>query len=141
MTAHVSARPSPPRCSQVASSPPRAEVVILKDGFVIQGNVHKEIEVIIDKPSGRPIQIIKANGFDMIDEGPKVTIFSTHAKQLGAVGARHETAADYKATKCRFPAANRHTRCPSAEYDQDQRVQLEVDPAVSREGGRGPRRK
>lgn len=62
-----------------------AEVVILKDGFVIQGNVHKETETIYDKGSGRSVPIVKTTGFDMIDEGPKVTIFSTHAKQLGAI--------------------------------------------------------
>lgn len=80
-----------------------AEVVILKDGFVVQGNVHKEVEVIVDKASGRSIPIIKANGFDMINEGPKVTIFSTHAKQLGAIAPDVKIRPEYKAYTTTIP--------------------------------------
>jgi pimeloyl-ACP methyl ester carboxylesterase len=71
-------------------------VVILKDGFVIQGNVHKEVETVVDKPTGIPVQVIKNNGFEMIDEGPKVTIFSTHYKQLGALAPDTKLRPDYK---------------------------------------------
>jgi len=62
MTHTFSARPSPPRCRRCVS-PHRAEVVILKDGFVIQGNVHKGNRGDHRQAVGRPIQIIKANGF------------------------------------------------------------------------------
>jgi hypothetical protein len=58
-----------------------AEVIILKDGFVIQGTVRKETTVMTDPATGRQIPVPKDNGFDLIDEGPKVVIFSAHAKQ------------------------------------------------------------
>ena len=80
-------------CGVAASS---ADVVILKDGFVIQGNVHKETESVYDKASGRSVLIAKSNGFDMINEGPKVTIFSTHAKQLGAIAPDTKLRPDVK---------------------------------------------
>lgn len=80
-----------------------AEVVILKDGFVIQGNVHKEVETVFDKASGTSVRMVKANGLDMIDEGPKVMIFSTHAKQLGAVSPDIKLRPEYKAYTMKFP--------------------------------------
>ncbi len=74
-----------------------ADVVILKDGFVIQGNVRKESQMVFDKPSGTSVVVVKANGLDMIDEGPKVTIFSTHSKQLGAISPDIKLRPEYKA--------------------------------------------
>ena len=79
-----------------------AEVVILKDGFVIQGNVHKEVETVFDKASGTSVRMAKANGLDMIDEGPKVMIFSTHAKQLGAIAPDIKLRPEYKAYTMKF---------------------------------------
>ncbi|HEY1187839.1 MAG TPA: PHB depolymerase family esterase [Gemmata sp.] len=79
-----------------------AEVVILKDGFIIQGNVRKESETVFDKASGTSVRMVKANGLDMIDEGPKVTIFSTHAKQLGEISPDAKIRPDYKAYTMRF---------------------------------------
>ena len=61
-----------------------AEVVILKDGFVIQGTVRKEVESFRD-PIGPSVTILKAGGFDFIDDGPRMTVFSTHSKQLGEI--------------------------------------------------------
>src|SRR5436305_11502812 len=49
-----------------------ADVVILKDGFVIQGKVRKEMETVTDKASGKTFSIAAGRGFDLIDEGPKV---------------------------------------------------------------------
>ncbi len=74
-----------------------AETVILKDGFVVQGSVRKEFTTINDPATGRTFPIAKANGFDMIDEGPKVVIFSTHAKQVGEVNKDVKLRPDYKA--------------------------------------------
>lgn len=79
-----------------------AEVVILKDGFVIQGNVRKEVTSINDKASGKTFPVYKANGFDLIDEGPKVWVFSTHAKQLGEVSKDVKLRPEYKAYKLDF---------------------------------------
>src|SRR5262245_47931173 len=63
-----------------------AEVVILKDGFVVQGSVRKEHATITDPATGKPYVVAKDTGLDMVDEGPKVVIFSAHSKQLGEVG-------------------------------------------------------
>ncbi len=79
-----------------------AEVVILKDGFVIQGNVRKEVTSINDKATGKTFPMYKANGFDLIDEGPKVWVFSTHAKQLGEVSKEVKLRPEYKAYKRDF---------------------------------------
>lgn len=79
----------------VASAP--ADVVILKDGFVIQGTVRKETELFVDKASGQSIPLLKANGFDYIDEGPKLSIFSSHHKQLGEISKDIKIRPDYKA--------------------------------------------
>lgn len=80
-----------------------AEVVILKDGFVIQGNVRKETETVFDKASGTSVRIVKASGLDMIDEGPKLTIFSTHAKQLGEISPDVKIRPEYRAYTQKFP--------------------------------------
>ncbi len=74
-----------------------AETVILKDGFVLQGNVRKEVTSINDPATGKTFPIAKATGLDMIDEGPKIVIFSTHARQLGEVGKDVKLRPDYKA--------------------------------------------
>lgn len=79
-----------------------ADVVILKDGFVIQGTVRKESESVFDKASGTSVRITKANGLDMIDEGPKVTFFSTHAKQLGEISPDIKIRPEYRAYTTQF---------------------------------------
>jgi hypothetical protein len=63
-----------------------AEVVILKDGFVIQGSERKETTVITDPATGKQIPVIKDNGFDLVDEGPKWVIFSAHATRKSEQG-------------------------------------------------------
>ena len=90
-----------------------ADVVILKDGFVIQGNVRKEMTSIFDKGSGREIPMVKANGFDMIDEGAKVTIFSTHAKQLGAISPDIKLRPAMKAYEMPFPGRKSNAPLPA----------------------------
>ena len=49
-----------------------ADAVILTDGFVLQGNVLKE-------------RNIRGYSFDVVDDGPKVIIFSTHSRKGGKV--------------------------------------------------------
>jgi len=85
----------------VASAP--ADVVILKDGFVIQGTIHKEMTDVVDKGTGISVKIPKGNGFDIIDEGPKAMIFSSHYKQLGAIEKDVKIRPDYKAYKNPLP--------------------------------------
>ncbi len=96
-------------CAAVVSA---ADVVILKDGFVIQGNVHKESEMVFDKSTGTSIRIVKANGLDMIDEGPKVTVFSTHGKQLGAISPDTKLRPEFKAYT--MPFQGRRSNLPLA---------------------------
>jgi pimeloyl-ACP methyl ester carboxylesterase len=83
----------------IALSAGAAETIILKDGFVLQGNIHKEVTSINDPATGKTFPIAKDAGLDMIDEGPKVTIFSTHAKQLGEVGKDIKLRPEYRAFK------------------------------------------
>jgi predicted esterase len=48
--------------------------IILKDGFVLEGNVVKEKTIINE--GGTPFRIYKADGFTAVDAGAKSTIFS-----------------------------------------------------------------
>jgi len=80
-------------CAVVAA---RADVVILKDGFVLQGVVSKEKERVQDQSSGKLFTMARAGGFDFVDEGPKVVFFSTHAKQLGEVSKEIKLRPDYR---------------------------------------------
>jgi hypothetical protein len=79
-----------------------SEVVILKDGFVIQGKVTKEATSITDKATGRVFPMFKGNGLDIVDEGPKFVIFSTHAKQLGEISKDVKLRPEYKAYRREF---------------------------------------
>jgi hypothetical protein len=97
-------------CALVTSA---SDVVILKDGFVIQGNVSKETERIYDKATGRPFDIAKGNGFDLIDEGPKVMVFSKHARQLGEVSKDTKLRPDYKAYTMPFPGRKANNPLPN----------------------------
>jgi hypothetical protein len=82
---------------------PAAEVVILKDGFALQGNVSKESTVIRDAPSGKLIPIPKDTGYDLIDDGAKVTVFSRHFRQLGEVNKEVKLRPDYRAYQRNIP--------------------------------------
>jgi hypothetical protein len=73
-----------------------AEVVVLKDGFMIQGNVRKETESLRD-PFAKGVMVLKADGFDYVDDGPRMTIFSSHYKQLGEVSKDIRLRPDYRA--------------------------------------------
>jgi pimeloyl-ACP methyl ester carboxylesterase len=135
----TSARLSSPRLAIVAGllagfavAAAGAEVVILKDGFVIQGNVRKEVTSIHDPTAGKTFPIAKADGFDMIDEGPKVFIFSTHAKQLGEVSKDTKLRPQYKAYTRLLPGSKPRSPLPggvtksSTEFDEKWRRKIEV---------------
>jgi len=79
----------------VATAP--ADVVILKDGFVIQGNVRKEMESVRDPATGAAFSVPKGNGLDTIDDGARVVIFSSHHKQLGEISKEIKLRPEYKA--------------------------------------------
>jgi pimeloyl-ACP methyl ester carboxylesterase len=61
------------------------DVVIFKDGFKLQGRKFKEMERISDSENKVSVVIPAANGFDVIEDGPKWVIFSSNAKQTGLV--------------------------------------------------------
>ena len=86
-----------------------AEVVILKDGFVIQGTVTKETTSINDPATGKIFPMVKGNGLDMVDEGPKFIIFSAHAKQLGEVSKDVKLSARVQGLPSTFPGAKGST--------------------------------
>jgi Esterase PHB depolymerase len=101
---HTRVRLASPRLAAVAGllaglavTAAGADVVILKDGFVIQGRVSKEMTAIKDPATDKLVPVPKANGFDMVDEGPKVVIFSTHAKQLGDISKDVKIRPEYRA--------------------------------------------
>ena len=78
------------------------EVVILKDGFIIQGSARKEITTVVDKASGQIVPIVKDTGFDLVDEGPKVVVFSEHVRQKGAIAPRAKLRPKYRAFRQEF---------------------------------------
>src|SRR5262245_25480394 len=111
---------------------PATDVVILKDGFIIQGEVRKETETIFDKTSGQSIRIVKGGGFDMIDEGPKVMVFSTHARQVSVVSPETKLRPDYKSYKTQpldfqtHPLPGLGETVKITEFDEKWRRTIEV---------------
>ncbi|HEV3383572.1 MAG TPA: PHB depolymerase family esterase, partial [Gemmata sp.] len=95
----------------LALSATSAEVVILKDGFVIQGTERKETTVMTDPATGRQIPVAKDNGFDLVDEGPKWVIFSAHAKQ-GKANKETKLRPEYKAYEMTFYGRKRYDPLP-----------------------------
>jgi Esterase PHB depolymerase len=79
-----------------------ADVIVLKDGFTIQGFVRKEIENVVDKASGQLVPIAKGNGVELVDEGPKITFFTTYQKQLGGAGPDVRLRPDARAFTTQF---------------------------------------
>lgn len=79
-----------------------ADVIVLKDGFAIQGFARKEIENVVDKASGQLVPIAKGNGVELVDEGPKVTFFTTYQKQPGGAGPEVRLRPDGRAFTMQF---------------------------------------
>ena len=116
----------------IASAP--ADVVILKDGFVIQGTVKKEMEMYVDKASGSSMPLTKPNGFDYIDEGPKLVIFSKNSKQLGEISKDVKLRPDYRAYKTQFYRKNSYAlpvmtgvRGKMPDFDKNWKRTFDVD--------------
>jgi pimeloyl-ACP methyl ester carboxylesterase len=59
-----------------------ADVVIMPDGFVLQGRWFRETELMADPGTGA-IRVAKAGGFNVIDDGPRYVVFSRHAQKGG----------------------------------------------------------
>jgi hypothetical protein len=90
-----------------------ADTVILKDGFVIQGTPRKELTTITDPATGKAFQIAKDGALDMIDEGPKLVIFSKQARQPGEVGPDVSLRPEYRAYKMTFAGQKRNDPLPA----------------------------
>ncbi|MGL6072754.1 MAG: hypothetical protein ACRC8S_01205 [Fimbriiglobus sp.] len=58
--------------------------VFMPDGYMVQGQYARETETITDG-SGRPVRVPKADGLDIIQDGPKYVFFSTHAGRGGKI--------------------------------------------------------
>src|SRR5438034_8278002 len=65
----------------LAVSAPAVDQVIFKDGFSITGR-HTQEQVSFDA-GGTTVLLPKIRGFDMIESGPKVIIFSNKSQQVG----------------------------------------------------------
>src|SRR5256885_4108454 len=59
-----------------------ADVVIMPDGFTIQGRWFKESDVVSDPGTGA-VRIAKVGGVDVIDDRAKFVVFSRHAPKGG----------------------------------------------------------
>ena len=57
-----------------AAAPARADLIFLKDGFVLQGQVRRESVTQFDPYSKEPVIIPK--GFFLVDDGPRKIYFS-----------------------------------------------------------------
>ncbi len=89
-----------------------ADVVIMADGFTIQGRWFKETELASDPGTGA-VRVAKAGGFDVIDDGARYVVFSRHARKGGKL---EEGAAktDYPVYKMKAGVLNPHP-LPTAE--------------------------
>ncbi len=59
----------------LAAGPARADLIFLKDGFVLQGQVRRESVTYFDPHSKEPVIIPK--GFFLLDDGPRKIYFAT----------------------------------------------------------------
>ncbi|MBA2225983.1 carboxylesterase family protein [Thermogemmata fonticola] len=114
------------------------EVVILRDGFILQGSARKEITTVVDKASGRIVPIVKDTGFDLVDEGPKVVVFSEHVRQKGAVAPQAKLRPKYRAYRQEFvgrvssfplPAGMKLLEAP--EFNAQWRRRIKVSTPIS----------
>jgi hypothetical protein len=80
-----------------AVAAPGADLVILKDGFVLQGNFRKESITLPDSFSGKLIATPKSIGYETVDEGPKFVNYSTHFRQQGEISKEAKIRPEMKA--------------------------------------------
>jgi pimeloyl-ACP methyl ester carboxylesterase len=136
------ARPAPVSLAVVAGllaglavSAGGAEVVVLKDGTILQGNVSKEMVAVNDPATGRAVPVPKADGLEMIDEGPKAVIFSAHNRRPGEVGKEVTLRPAYKAYTVPFPGFKSRHPLPagaitkSTDFDANWRRAFRVEGA------------
>lgn len=114
-----------------ALAAPTADVVILKDGFMLQGAVHKETETVNDPLNG-VTHVLKAAGFDYLDDGVRIVIFSKHDRQIGAITKNAQVRPEYKAftnrreTRFQHPLPFMSGTKSISEFDAKWRRKLKV---------------
>src|SRR5262245_57968419 len=54
----------------------RADVIYLKDGYILEGNVKEESTTVFDATSGRLMTTPKLSGYFWVDDGPRKVAFS-----------------------------------------------------------------
>jgi hypothetical protein len=54
----------------------RADVIYLKDGYILEGNVKEESTTVFDSTSGRLMTTPKLSGYFWVDDGPRKVAFS-----------------------------------------------------------------
>jgi pimeloyl-ACP methyl ester carboxylesterase len=69
----------------------RGEVIILKDGYAIHGKVVTE-QVTFNDKNGQQIITQKVGGLTLMDDGPRLTVFSAHYKRVGDVDPQNKFA-------------------------------------------------
>lgn len=74
-----------------------ADVIILKDGTTLYGNVGKDITAVSDPTSGEVFPIARVNALKFIDDGPRWTVFSDHRSRIGDVDNKFNKFADMEA--------------------------------------------
>jgi predicted esterase len=89
-----------------------ADVVIMADGFTIQGRWFKESELMSDPGTGA-VRVAKVGGFDVLDDGPRYIVFSRHSKKGGKL-EELTSRPDYPAYKAKAGALQTH-KLPTAE--------------------------
>ncbi|MFO0799624.1 MAG: PHB depolymerase family esterase [Gemmataceae bacterium] len=111
-----------------------ADVIILRDGFTMQGKVGKEVERITDPATGQAFVVAKGGGFDFLDDGARIVIFSSHHKQLGEVSKDVKARPDYRAFRNEYKNRTANYPPPVAwsprktpEFDAKWRRTLEIN--------------
>lgn len=89
-----------------------ADLVIMADGFTIQGRWFKETELVSDPGTGA-VRVMKAGGFDVLDDGPRYVVFSRHSQKGGKL-EEGVARPDYPAYKTKTGALQTH-KLPTAK--------------------------
>lgn len=98
--------------------PASADVVILKDGYMLHGKIYKEQQIISDAHAG-PIVSSKINGLTLVDDGPRWTIFSATQRQVGDVTKDFDKFARYEVFFRKTGYVDRQRLPSSATYRKE----------------------
>ena len=97
----------------IVHAPAFADVIILKDGTTLHGNIGKETTGITDTVTGETFPVAKVNALKFIDDGPRWTIFSDHRARIGDVQDKVNKFADMEVFRGTLVSAQRR-KLPTA---------------------------